>query len=140
VYQYHADQRDGVRFNYDLSSELGQGWGFDKYSFSVVSGNVHELEEMFPDLLVPVYKYHFDQSKTFGGWKFLYTPQDPSVTDGWTQDTMAFYGLRTDVVEGSIPIHLHYRVQDNGSWQFHLSADREVHGLNHLKVAFYGFP
>lgn len=71
VYRYHAMQKDGCRFNFSANPMLGQGWTFDGVAFYVPDNN--------NPLAVPLYQFHYDQSKTYGGWRFNFnTTMNPA--------------------------------------------------------------
>lgn len=64
IYRYHAVQKDGWRFNFSTNSLLGQGWIFDGVAFIVPLKN-----DKYPEI-VPINQFHYDQKKTYGGYRF----------------------------------------------------------------------
>lgn len=86
IYRYHCPQKDGSRFFYSNSNAVGEGWTLDGPCFKA------PLQTM--DEAVPVYQYHYDQSKTYGGWRFLFSTDSNHQSDGWTMDKVAFFAFR----------------------------------------------
>ena len=65
IYQYYAEQSDGFRYSYSTNPDLSDGWTKDGVVFKVPSTHANGR--------VPVYQYHYDQNKTYGGWRYLYS-------------------------------------------------------------------
>lgn len=40
---------------------------------------------------IPVYQYYYDQTNTYGGWRFLYSTNFNQSALGWTPDGIGFY-------------------------------------------------
>lgn len=64
IYRYHASQSDGRRFHYSTSPNVGDGWIYDGVAFNAPVDNPNA---------VPVHQFHYDQSNTYGGWRFNYS-------------------------------------------------------------------
>jgi hypothetical protein len=85
IYRYHAVQSDGWRFNYLTNPQHGKGWIYDGLAFRVPHQGVEGV--------VPVFQFSCDQSKTYGGRRYLYSISEIHKTYGWTLNGIAFYAF-----------------------------------------------
>lgn len=112
IYRYHASQSDGLRYHYSPKSNLGEGWNCDGIAFRV------------PDNLdpysVPLHQFHYDQTGTYGGWRFHFSTKMSPADSGWTYDADVFRVFDTEV-EGTVPVYQYHCVQKDG-WRFFLST------------------
>jgi hypothetical protein len=46
--------------------------------------------EYYQDLAIPYYQFHYDQEKTYGGYRFMYSHSKDEL-DGWKRDGEVFY-------------------------------------------------
>jgi hypothetical protein len=111
IYRYHTTQSDGWRYNYSTNPLLSDGWIYD--------GLVFRVPHQELDGVVPVFQFHCDQSKTYGGWRYLYSTSEAHKTQGWTCDGIAFYAFATEH-DGTVPIYQYHCSQSDGR-RYHLS-------------------
>ena len=129
IHRYHAQQSDGYRFTFSSNPNLGQGWTYDGIAFKVpIIGNVR------------VHQFHYDQSSTYGGWRFHFSKDMKPQSEGWTYDGDAFQAFKMQL-EGTVPVYQFHAVQSDG-WRFHFSTSHlpASQGWTHDGVAFYAFP
>jgi hypothetical protein len=129
VYRYHAVQSDGWRFTFSKNPLLGEGWTHDGIAFfSATDENPNA---------VPIYQFHYDQSKTYGGWRFLFSTNMHPAKEGWTYDCVAFKAYLTPQ-PNTVPVYQYHYPQSDG-WRFTLSTgDKPGHeGWVRDGISFY---
>lgn len=130
IYRYHAVQKDGWRFNFSTNPMLGQGWIFDGVAFHVPNAGTHGA--------VPLYQFHYDQSKTYGGWRFNFNRTMQPANEGWTCDGVAFQ-VFAQQKDQTVPIYQYHCAQTDG-WRFHFSTDANMTaGWTKDGIAFYAY-
>lgn len=106
IYRYHCEQENGWRFFYSNRSDVQSGWTYDGVAFRVPLHGANGVS--------PVYQYHYDQSNTYGGWRFNFTTSPHCENEGWTMDEIAFFGFNS-AAPGTIPIYEHRAMQSDGA-------------------------
>lgn len=131
VYRYHALQSDGWRFNFSTNPNLSDGWILDGIAF-------YAANDTDPNT-VPVYQFHYDQSKTFGGWRFLFGTTMQPTQEGWTYDCVAFKAW-TQQQPNTVPIY-EYGCKQTDGMRFTLStSDKALHpAWNKRGINFYAY-
>jgi hypothetical protein len=66
-------------------NNVGNGWSYDGLNFRTPRHGTNGA--------VPVFQYHFDQSQTYGGWRFLFSTNINQSNEGWTLDEVAFFAF-----------------------------------------------
>ena len=64
---------------------MGNGWTYDGLNFRTPRNGTGGA--------VPVFKYKYDQSLTYGGWRFRFSTNPNRSNEGWTFDKIAFYAF-----------------------------------------------
>jgi hypothetical protein len=131
VYRYHASQSDGWRFTFSTNPNLGDGWILDGIAF-------YAADETDPSA-IPINQFHYDQSKTFGGWRFLFGTTMHPTNEGWTFDHVAFKGYLQQQ-PNTVPIY-EFSCKQSDGMRFNLStSDKALHpAWKKNGISFYAF-
>jgi hypothetical protein len=106
------------------------GWSIDGVSFKAP---LHGIANT-----VPVFEYHYDQSKTYGGWRFLYSTNSTRSSEGWTLDGIKFFAFKQPM-PNTVPIYEQMFMQKDGA-RFLLSQKDYCEGWKNNGVAFWAYP
>lgn len=90
---------------------VGQGWIFDGVAF-----HVPQYQQI---QTTPLYQFHYDQNKTYGGWRFTYDTTMKPAYEGWTCDGCICNVFKNQTDE-TVPIYQYHYPQKDG-WRFHFS-------------------